>query len=65
MKASEVTEAGFYWWKFDDSPDCRIVEVTRDYRDTAWVFWAIGRDDESYANEMAGEFVGPLVPPTT
>jgi hypothetical protein len=60
VKANEVTQQGYYWALFGTS-DPTIVEASNRSKNAEFVFWFVGRDDESYINEMSNcELFGPL-----
>ena len=59
MKASEVTEAGFYW--YDDDGQWVIMEAIKSGSGCYFTF--CGSEVASEAIELAGDFVGPLAPP--
>ena len=61
MKASEVTEAGFYW--YDDDGQWVVVKAFKYGNGCRFVF--AGNECDQTADHMDGDFAGPIVPPTT
>lgn len=59
MKASEITQPGFYWYRKAGDPV--VVEACLD--DGRVEFYFAGNEEWSYAADLPGEFVGPLEPP--
>lgn len=60
MKATEITDPGFYWWKSEDDGVIEIVQVIFSYKETELIIYYFGREDEDYLHEATGEFFGPI-----
>lgn len=67
MKASEVTESGFYWWYDSDGwfsdrirGPWHVIEWVQ-YPGQNWGWWAMAGTE--IANEVDGDVYGPVRPP--
>lgn len=61
MKSSDLREAGYYWYR-DDNGAWEVILAapwTSDYLG----FTHMGREVWFKAEEMPGEFIGPIEPP--
>lgn len=63
MKASEVKEAGFYWYFNPLNQPPTIVRAV-EWSPGRWTFFYSGDEIDRDPEDMVGDFVGPLVPPT-
>jgi len=61
LKAEEVTEHGWYWWRKDSTSEWHPREVEWDYterkKETVLVFWIESACD---GQDLYGEFIGPI-----
>lgn len=58
MKAKQITEAGHYWYFRPGEAGQCIVEVEFG---AGVVFWHMGDDSPYQADELPGQFIGPIV----
>lgn len=61
MKASELTQSGFYWYGAANGTAWEVVHF--EARDAHTPLTITGRDTPYGIEAFAGEFVGPLEPP--
>lgn len=73
MKLSEITVPGFYWNRFDEHREWTMVYVAREAKNPAHpeynAFFIDGAIQPVRAGlacriSPAGEFIGPIAPPT-
>lgn len=59
MKATEVTEPGYYWVRDDSATPVRWYIVEMD----GGMFFAIGMDGQVPCDDAIGDLYGPILPP--